>query len=175
LNTFTKVALLTALAGALYLGFRKGLSKVNELTQNLKVTIAGILPPSISQGILSIPVNVRIENPSSLSAPITNVQVFLSLLRNGMFVPFGVTDPSGAFTIRPGAQNILLYPRLDLSKLNPFGGNWIENLNRIGGTLNNTQQLITIKADVIINIQGFEFRTEQRKEVKLNDILRAAA
>ena len=177
MSSLVKYTLIAVGIGGLVYLFKKGKATVTDWAERLNLRIVQFGKPTMSGANLSVPLKVRISNPSPLYAPIQSVSVRLFFLRNGMYTPFGASPATAPFELKPNDDtDITVQPVIDLSALNPFTGKL--NLSNIFSQVNNlvsgNNPLIDVKAEVTINIEGFEVVEEATTKIYLNQLLNAA-
>lgn len=171
MSTPVKIALYASGIGALYWLITQAQSKLNEWSNKISFKIISFGVPELRMGTLSVPLLVRITNLTPVSIPITDFALTLSILKKGQYQAVGRTDNTGPFTINPGDQNITLYPRLDIAKLNPEGSNLLTAAVNI---LSNKNPLLDLKIDAEINVKGLIVTESQTQQIYLNKLLNAA-
>lgn len=170
MDSTLKFGLITALFGALVYGLHKATQKASEWTRAIAFRVVDFGLPTFGSGQLAVPLVVRITNNSPLMAPIQNVLVLLSVLRNNSWVAFGQIN-SGPFTLHPGTSNHTFLA----SKLNPFGasGNQLQTITQV---LLNQNPVADVKIDTTVQIEGVALPTHtERKPLYLKQLLALAA
>lgn len=167
----TKKLLLVAGLTALTVVLVKGATTAKKWAGQITIKIVEFFQPTIKNGLLIVPVKVRVINPSPLFAPVQSASVKLFYLRNGMFVPFAQAPPTPGFDINPNqSTDVTLFPEINVKALgSAFGGsntvsNWL-------AVLSNQNPLIDIKLEVTITIAGISFTEEEFKQVYLKQLV----
>lgn len=171
MSNTAKIALTLTGIGLLYLAITKAKETASEWANKINFKIVSVGKPSLSpKGQLSLPLQIRITNVAPISVPLDNAKVKLFLLRNGIYMPLGETDPTGPVTINAsGDTTVVLYPHIDINKLKPvIGGNVAA---AIASLVNNTSALLDLKAESEITIQGYVIAQSTSTKVYLKDIL----
>lgn len=172
MDTLLKYALYATGLGLVIYFAHKASQKASEWVNKITFKIVDFQLPTYAAGKFTVPLLVRITNASPLMAPIQNVLIKLSALRNSNFIEFGQVN-SGPFTLYPGTFNQSFLPVLDVGKLNPFSpnGNLLTNITQV---LSNTNPLVDIKIDTTVIIEGVALPTQtERKQLYLKQLLAA--
>lgn len=173
MNSTVKFTL--AAIGAIVFLLKAGKDQVNQWTDQLAIKFAGIGKPQLRNGSVTLPLTLQISNPAPVPVPVSNVYGTIFIFRNSLWQPIGQIAPTGAINIAPGNSTQTIYPSIDVTKLVGINswGNALQSLNTIIG--NQGQLNAKLKADVTVNVQGFEFVQSLEQSINLNDFLRAAA
>lgn len=169
-----KIGIISALFGAAVYFVTQATKKASEWVNKITLSVVDVGIPSVTGGQLRLPLTVRIKNDSPLMAPIQNVKVFLSVLRNGSYVPLGTAN-TGAFTLTSGTINQTVQSVIDVSKLNPLsaGGDKLATLTQV---ISNQNAALDVKAEVTVTIEGIDLpKQTQVTQLYLKQILAAVA
>lgn len=170
-----KIALYAAGIGILYWAITTAQKTLSDWAGKLTYKILSIGTPVINQGKASLPIKVVIFNPTPFTAPIDNVKISLSLLRNGMYVPFGKAS-SGVVNLEPGNIEKTLYAVIDLAQVIGRQSTVDSRLTTVLNVLSNTQSLADIKTEVTVTIKGVDLPAQSfNQKIYLTDLLRNAA
>lgn len=178
MNKLVKYTLIAAgIGGILYLA-KLGKDTFNQWAEKFNLRIVQFGKPTLTGGNLSIPLKVRISNPAPVGATIQSASVKLFYLRNGMYIPFGIAPPTPPFHLMANADtDITVNPVIDLNALDPFtgGGFNLNNLfTQVSNLIKGHNPLIDVKAEVAIDVEGFEIVEETTSKIYLNQLINAA-
>lgn len=172
-----KIALIAGAIGlAIYL-VKAGKQTITDWAEKITVKLHQFGKPVFQSNQLSIPLILRISNPSPLQAPIQSVAVRLFFLRNGMYQPFGYAPPTQPFYLNAqGTTDVAIQPVIDVAKLNPFTGSTSVSslINNLNNLITGNNPLIDIKLEFTIMIEGYEVVQSATTKLYLNQLLNAA-
>jgi hypothetical protein len=166
-----KVTIGAVIIGSLIYLFKEGSDKASQWASQVSVKITGYGKPTFYNGQLALPVQLQIFNPSPLDIPITDFKINLFVSQQGQYNPLGYTLPTGNITLRPGANNVTLYPSVDITKLNPLANG--TSLQTLIALVQNTNPLLDVKADALINIKGFSITQTFTQKIYFDDLVNA--
>lgn len=168
MGTPVKIALYAVGIGILYYAITTAQKTLSDWAGKLTYKIVKIGAPVINAGKASLPIAVGIFNPTPFTAPIDDVKITLSLLRNGMYVPFGKAS-SGVVSLEPGSIEKTLYAVIDLQQIIAYA----KTLN-VATLL--TSPGTDIKTDVIVTIKGIDLPAQSfTQKIYLTDLVKNAA
>jgi len=166
MNTAVKVGLFAAVATGIGLLLYKGTQTATEWANKLSVSFTSVAKPAFKLGLLTLPVNVQINNPTPLFAPIDSVKI--RLLRSGL--PFGETQPSAPFQIESNTVTPLtLYPTITLKNILPQGN----ILAQVTNVLSNQNPVVDFVTEITVRIQGYDIVINRPTKLYLTDLLNA--
>lgn len=172
MGTPLKFAVAAVILGGLAFIVNATTQKLSQWASKITYKIISIGSPIISAGKATLPLRVSISSPSILYVPIQDIKASIFYLKNGMWVPFARAN-SGAFELTQGTIEKTIYPVLDLSKLTGLVN---QNIATVLNFLTQKSELLTIKCDVVINIQGVDLPTQSfQQKIFLTDLLRNVA
>lgn len=173
-NSAIKISLLTVAIGAVVFLLQAGKNQITQWADQLVIKFAGIGKPQMRNGNVTLPITLLITNPAPVPVPVSNVYGTLFIFRNTLWQPIGQIAPTGAITIAPGTNSQTIFPIVDITKLLGINswGNVLQSLNTF---VLSGQVAAKIKADVTVNVQGFEFNQSLEQAVNLNEFISAAA
>ena len=169
MSTVIKYGIFAGLLGILGYAIYKGSQKVSEWANQIGVAFSSFGLPVPTQGGIALPVNVVINSPVPADIPIDNVRIGLFILKNSMWVQFGVAN-TGPFQIATGDTPLKLLPIIDVTKLVPK----IDSVQSVLNTLSTQGTLVQVKAITDITVQGFTASIETVQPISLKQILDAA-
>ena len=111
--------------------------------------IAGFGKPSISNYQLSLPVQIRFGNPTSLSITADQLIAYIYIIKNNSYV-IGARIDQKPVTIAAGTSVQPFVVKVDLKSI--FGGNVFNTLDFVQKTI--ASKSIPIRADVVVVYQG---------------------
>lgn len=155
MNKIVKLGLVAAsLLGVGYL-ITTGKETVSQWANQITFKILSFGKPTFYQGNITLPIQVLVTSPAPLSIPLSDFKINLYSLTKGEYLPIGATAPTGAINIQPGENKIMLYPNVDVGKLNPLA-NSNTVIQNVFALVQNSNPLLDIKAEALISIKGFQ-------------------
>jgi hypothetical protein len=138
-------------AGALVAGYV--LFRGKNLINDLQVRVLAFGKPSIKSGVLSLPIQIAINNSNAFSIPVDNLttDIFLQT-KSGEFLKVGSTRPTGQFKINTGETDLIVQPQINFSA---FGNSVFNALN----TLLNSNPVV--KAITTAKVKGIDVVDEK--------------
>ena len=179
MNNLVKYTLIAAAIGGVVYLVKLGKDSAVAYAGKISFKIKEFGKPSIKSGQLTVPLVVRITNPTLLMAPIRSVAVKLFYLRNGIYTPFASAPPTAPFTIKSNeSTDVSIFPTVDLQKLKallPTGMDFSNILSTVNNLFTGANPIIDVKAEVTINIEGYETVQEATQKLYLTDFLKNVA
>ncbi|NOS94117.1 MAG: hypothetical protein HOP30_19545 [Cyclobacteriaceae bacterium] len=174
MNKFVKYGLiLFTLGGAAYL-LTTGKEKISQWANQITFKLLAFGKPTFYQGNLSLPVQVLVVNPAPFEIPITDFKINLFVNNRGTYTAIGGTPSTGKVNLKPGENQIILYPSVDIGKLNPLTNNSGTLVQNIFALVQNNSALLDIKADAYISIQGIQLPPQSvAQQFYFSDLLNA--
>lgn len=173
MTTTAKVLIVTGLGAAAFV-LLKGAQKAKAWAGQITVQLIDFFQPSIKDNVFTLPVKLRINNPSPLFAPIQSASLKMFYLKNGMYVPFGQAPPTQGFNINPNeSTDVTLFPQINLSAFNPFSGS--NTLNNLLSVLSNQNPLLDVKLELTVTITGIPITQDIFKQVYLKQLFKNVA
>jgi hypothetical protein len=155
LSTGVKVGIGVALlAGLVVWGTRTAKKAITDFTEKLTFDIIGFLKPTLRNFVLTVPVQIKFNNPSSLAINLDNITVDLYVLKNNTYVK--AVRVSQALLIPIGISVKEVYPEINLKSI--FGGDITDTIYAFANAL--TMKFITVKAEVNITYNGVNLPTQ---------------
>lgn len=119
-----------------------GTKQAKNAIAGFSFEIAGYGRPTLKNYMLTIPLQVRFDNPTPFPINIDNLIADVYVLKNDQYVRSARV--SQAVSLAPGISEQTIYPTLDLASL--FGGNVLNTLTALRSVIE--QKVLKIKADV---------------------------
>jgi len=178
-NSLVKYTLIAAAIGGVVYLVKMAKDEAIAYAGKIAFKIKEFGKPTLKNGQLTVPLVVRITNPTLLMAPIKSVGVKLFFLRNGIYHPFASAPATAPFTIKANeSTDVNIFPTVDLEKLKtllPTGLNFNNLLSTVNNLFTGTNPLIDVKAEVTINIEGYETVQEATQKLYITDFLKNVA
>lgn len=131
-----------------------GVSAAKKVAANFTFDLVGFGKPTLKNFMLTVPTQVRFNNPTSLAINLDNITVDLYVLKNSTFVK--AARISQSLTIPAGVSVQPLYPEINIKNL--FGGDIMDTILAASNAL--TTKFITVKAEVRITYNGVNLPTQ---------------
>lgn len=171
MSTTTKKLFIAGGVAALVAFAVMGAKKASAWAGQISVQLIDFFAPNISNGVFTLPVKLRINNPSPLFAPIQTASARMYMVQNNQYVQFGQAPPTPGFNINPHeSTDVTLFPQINLAALNLFSGNntWMNLLT----VLANQNPLVQVRIDVSFTIAGITHTEQVFKEVYLKQLFK---
>lgn len=143
-NTLIKLGLIGGTIGLVYLAAQKAKDVIDKFT----FSIAGFGIPTLKDFVLTLPIKIKLVNPTPISVTADNVKCEVFILKNGTYVKGAVINQP--FTIAPGVNTI--EPKVAMQLKNLFSGNVLNTAIFVADLIGT--KAVTIRADYTITVKG---------------------
>lgn len=138
MNTFTKVGIAGVIIGLVMWGAKAAQKTLSAF----QFDVVGYGRPTLTGAMLTVPLQLRFKNPTSLPILIDRLYADVYLLKNNEFVQAArVNDP---VNIPPGESNQWAYPVINIQNI--FGGDVIATLTAVQQILASKKLTVRTKA-----------------------------
>lgn len=138
MNTIVKIGLVAGIGYLLVWGAKKAQNVLNQFTFD----VVGYGRPSLSGMIITVPLQIRFSNPTSVPIVLDRFTTDMYINKNGQYVPAAKLDQ--ALTVPAGVSTQWIMPQANLQSI--FSGSLIDNLTSIQAIL--LTKKLTIRSDI---------------------------
>lgn len=165
MTTPVKVGLFAVGAGILAAIAFYGKRTVQQWGDKFNIAFQSIGKPVLKMGVLTVPVNVLLNNATPVGITLDNLRI--QLVKDGNNV-FADTGNSGPLPISAGQNALTVTPSVTLAKL--VSGNWASNITNV---LANQSALVNFIVRVQATYLGVTITQDYPKQLYLTDLLNA--